>query len=123
LVRAILPRIAALAAEPQAVGRAGVSEIHMFLGSGKAGDENQFGYRTGALLIFLAQPEGSEHDWSAAETLVTDAGWHEIHLTKAGTVLPDNVPGNSEEVVAAFGDALERGGSVLVYSDTVELPA
>ena len=103
-----------------------MSEIHMFLGIGGAGDENRSGYRKGerhALLVFLAQPQGSEHDWVGAEAVATDAGWHEVQLTKAGTVSPENVLGRPEEITDAFGDALEKGRSLIVYEGAVEMPA
>lgn len=93
-----------------------MSEIHVFTGSAVS-LSSATGYSAGerhALMVFLRQPVGSDHDWASAETLVAAESWGEVLLERGGTVGPDSAIGDFSEMYQA---ALSNGGSIVVYSD------
>ncbi|MGQ0529872.1 MAG: hypothetical protein ACT4PG_08695 [Panacagrimonas sp.] len=98
-------------------------EIHMYMAVAKANTAS--GYTSGEChpaLVFLRQPEGSEHDLSAAERVLLEAGWDEVDFTKAGTLPKDAQQDMTEPFGSRYRSAVELGQALLIY-DTVVKPA
>ena len=98
-------------------------EIHMYMAVAKA--ETATGYPVGEChpaLVFLRQTESSEHDLSAAERVLLDAGWTEVDFTKAGTLPNDAQEQMTEPFGSRYRSAVELGYALLIY-DTVVKPA
>lgn len=98
-------------------------EIHMYMAVARA--ETTEKYPAGErhpVLVFLRQREHAEHDFSAAESVASEAGWAEVDFTKAG-ILPAEAEETMEEVFRShYRAALNVGKSLLVY-ETVVRPA
>ena len=96
-------------------------EIHMFSAVAEAGAGCGFppGERH-PMLIFVRQSPGSEHDLSAAAAAATHAGWHEIDITRAGTLPPDAADAMDPTVLAAYRRAVEGGAGLTVFEAVVK---
>ena len=91
-------------------------EVHVFTGSA-ASSAASTGYPPGerhALMIFLRQPGGSDHDWQGAEALVGAESWSDVSLERGGIVGSNSTLGNLAELHEA---AMKNGGSFVVYAD------
>lgn len=100
-----------------------MDEVHIFMAVAKASAGNELGYASGqkhALLIFVRQPYGSDHDWTRAEEIATNSGWSDVDISKAGSIESENVNGKDEIISASYEEALEAGSSIIAYSDPVE---
>lgn len=98
-------------------------EIHLYMAVAKA--ETATGYAVGEChpaLVFLRQPEASEHDLPAAERVLLDAGWTEIDFTKAGTLPHEAQEQMTEPFGSRYRSAVELGQALLIY-DSVVKPA
>ena len=72
-----------------------------------------------AMLAFLRQPAGTDHDWAAAEAGIIEAGWTDVSFERAGTLTPERLNGKSEDFIAAFETAMGGGCGLIIYSDPV----
>jgi hypothetical protein len=92
-------------------------EVHVFAGSAASLSEETTGYPAGerhALLVFLRQPAGSDHDWAAAEALVAAESWADVSLDRGGTIGPSSTLGG---MTGMYDAAMANGGSIIIYSD------
>ncbi|MGQ0700692.1 MAG: hypothetical protein ACT4PZ_20930 [Panacagrimonas sp.] len=95
-------------------------EIHMY--SAVARLETAEPYAVGQrhpMLMFVRQPEDSEHDLAAAAAIATKAGWVEVDITKAGTLPPDAGASMDGPIRAAYVSAVERGEGLMVFETAV----
>ena len=71
------------------------------------------------LLIFVRQAPGADHDFEAADAIAGAAGWHDPDFLRAGT-LPADAAGQPEEPFrSCYAEAMEKGGSLMVYQVAV----
>jgi hypothetical protein len=71
------------------------------------------------MLVFIRQDRDTEHDWTAAEAGVCEAGWTEVSITRAGTLSAENMNDKGTDFVAAFEYAMNGGCGLIVYADPV----
>ena len=71
------------------------------------------------MLVLVRQEKGSDHDWSLAESWIQKAGWRNIEIERAGTLVPENVSGAAEYLVRALESALHNEFGFVVYEDVV----
>ena len=96
-------------------------EIQLFLATGTASDDNQFGYPAGerhALLIFSREVAGSQSNWSSAETQALEGGWFDLELQMASVVDPATLD-QTDGGRASYEHALVHGAAIIVYSDAL----
>ena len=92
----------------------------MFQGDATSRSQDVTGYPVGekhALIVFLKQPEGSDHDWAAAEAIVAAAYWSNITLRRAGTLNGDSPRGDLTE---SYQAALSSGSAIVIYTDPLQ---
>ena len=98
-------------------------EVHMFLAKASALSGNESAYPVGerhAMLVFICQEKGTDHDWGRAEAAINDALWENIEFSKAGTLSPENLNGRDQLFVDCYECALFKGSAILIYSDIEE---
>jgi hypothetical protein len=93
-------------------------EVHLFNGSAVATSACSGAYRPGdrhAVLVFLRQAQGTEHDWDVAEGELNSAGWTQVRFTRGGTVAAENLTGSADYLQGAFEEAARNGFGFVVY--------
>jgi hypothetical protein len=97
-------------------------DVHLFQATAKAGTATPGTHRPGdrhAMLVFIRQDRGTEHDWAAAEAGVCEAGWTEVSITRGGTLSAETMNGKGADFVDAFEYAMNGGCGLIVYADPV----
>ena len=97
-------------------------DVHLFQSVAKASATTSGAYRPGdrhAMLVFIRQHRGTEHNWAEAEDGAREAGWAEISMSRAGTLSAENLNGKSQDFVGAFEHAMNGGCGLVVYADPV----
>jgi hypothetical protein len=98
-------------------------EVHMFLAKASAINGKETAYPVGerhAMLVFICQEKGTDHDWERAETTISEARWNNAEFIKAGTLSSENLNGKDQVVVDSYESALFKGSAILIYSDIAE---
>ena len=97
-------------------------DIHLFQAIATAGAAPENTYRPGdrhAMLVFVRQAHGTNHDWALAEASVSKVGWTQISFRRAGTLSAEKLNGKSNEFVGAFEQAMNAGFGLVVYSEPI----
>ena len=97
-------------------------DVHLFQAIARASAATSGAYRPGdrhAMLIFVRQDRGTEHNWAGAEDGAREAGWFEISINRAGTLSAENLNGKGEGFMGAFEHAMNGGCGLIVYADPV----
>lgn len=97
-------------------------DVHLFSAIAKAGTATPGAFCPGnrhAMLAFIRQPHGMEHDWVAAEAGICNAGWVEVSISRAETLSAENLNGKDKCFMGAFEQAMNGGFGLIVYSDPV----
>jgi hypothetical protein len=95
--------------------------IHVFNADATArpGNDRYPAGQRHALLLFIRQSAESEYDWRDAERVVSEAGWGDIEMRKAGRL--DLEPTATDQTLrGAHQDAAVTGRSIVVYEDPIE---
>lgn len=98
-------------------------EVHIFLAEASALEGNQSGYPKGerhAMLVFVNQNEGTEHDWETAENTIKEANWNNVDISKAGTLSSENLNGKDQTFINFYESALFKGSAIWIYSGIVK---
>jgi hypothetical protein len=96
-------------------------DVNMFFGTAAAMAGNEHSYPAGerhALLVFSRQLNGTEPDWSLAESVATNKGWFDVQLNQASVVDPSalDVEPNAR---LSYEQAMTEGWALIVFSDPV----
>ena len=97
-------------------------EIHAFTATAVATAACSGAFRPGdrhALLAFLRQFKGAEHDWPAVEGWIKQAGWRDIKFERGGTILPENLSGKADYLVRAFETAMQEEFGFVAYDEVL----
>ena len=97
-------------------------EIHAFTATAVATAACSGAFHPGdrhALLAFLRQVEGTEHDWPAIEDWIKEAGWTNIRFERGGTIFPENLSGKAEYLIQAFETAMQEEFGFVVYGEVL----
>ncbi len=98
-------------------------EVHMFLAKASALNGNESSYPVGerhAMLAFICQEKGTDHDWERAEATISQARWNNVEFSKAGTLSSENLNGKDQVFIDCYESALSKGSAMLIYSDIEE---
>jgi hypothetical protein len=93
-------------------------EVHLFNASAVATAVCVGAYRPGdrhAVLAFLRQAPGTDHDWDAAEGHLNSAGWAQVKFSRAGTLEAESLSGSADYLVGAYEEAALNGFGFVVY--------
>jgi len=96
------------------------NEIHIYIGSACVGEKSNLQYPIGErhpFLLYLRADKNSEYNAIEAETVIADIGLDEIEFTKVGKLSPEKV--NNDEKREYYKNAIERGATLIVYSDPI----
>lgn len=96
--------------------------VHMFKAEATASNATHGANRPGdrhAMIAFIRQPSGTDHDWSAAEAGIIQAGWSSVVVERAGTLDLETLNGRDPEFRAAVEHALVGGCGLVVYSEPI----
>ena len=95
-------------------------EVHIFEVSATASAQSEGAYLPGdrhAMLAFLRQPKGTEHDLASAAKGVEDAGWSDVTFERVGTLNAESLNGKSEDFRGAFEYAMNGGCGLIIYAE------
>ena len=96
--------------------------VRIFLGLANADKGNIQNYPVGerhAFILYMLQEVDEEPNWQAAEDFLAKSHWSNIELTKTG-LIPDGGPKNkSKPFPEMYENAINKGQSLLIYSDPV----
>jgi hypothetical protein len=98
-----------------------MDEVHVFRGEATV-DENAMGYEPGsrhAVMVFSRQPAGSDHDFALAARRAEENDLREVSLESGGKVRLEAINAMPAEFAQAYGNALELGYAVIVYSEPI----
>jgi hypothetical protein len=93
-------------------------EVHLFNGSAVATSVCAGAYKPGdrhALLAFLRQAEGTDHEWDVAESNLNSAGWTQVQFTQGNAVVAEDLAGSADYLQGAFERAAQDGFGFVVY--------
>jgi hypothetical protein len=93
-------------------------EIHLFNASAVATSVCGAAYRSGkryAVLAFLRQDAGTDHEWDVAEGRMNHAGWTQVNFNGADTLAAGSLAGSAEYLVGAYEEAARNGFGFVVY--------
>ncbi|MBT2969960.1 MAG: hypothetical protein KME56_06500, partial [Candidatus Thiodiazotropha sp. (ex Ctena orbiculata)] len=98
-------------------------EVHIFLAIASALSGNESAYPVGerhAMMLFMYQKKGTDHDWGMAEETISEARWENIEFSKAGSLSSENLNGKDQVFIDCYESALAEGSALLVYTDIEE---
>jgi hypothetical protein len=97
-------------------------EVHLFNASAVATATSTGRYQSGdrhAVLVFLRQREGTDHDWEIAEGQLNYAGWTQVKFSGADTIGAESLTGNAAYLLGAYEQAVQHGFGLVVFEKPV----
>jgi hypothetical protein len=94
-------------------------EVHLFNASAVPTSVCKGEYRSGdrhAVLVFLRQGAGTDHDWDAAEGNLNSSGWTQVKFNQASTLGADDLAGSADYLLGAYEEAAQNGFGFIVYA-------